>query len=176
MKNGKSAFTLLEILIVVSLMAVLFAAVEFFYSGIVFSSGNIERRAVQLEDTLSLYSQFSKQLFSFFKPENENFLLTQDRLSFYTLYPVFYTGGVRAVYLFEKADDGRVKVIYQEFPYPDGKLESNGTKEIVLGEFSGFDFKVLDGNHWTENFKGNFTGVAKLSVDGREFLITGKVE
>ncbi|WP_457570146.1 type II secretion system protein [Desulfurobacterium sp.] len=176
MKKSKSAFTLLEILIVVSLMAVLFAAVEFFYSGTVFSSGDVEKKAVCMENDLNLYSQLSRQLFSFFKPESENFLLTKNRLAFYTLYPVFYSGGVRAVYIFKKKDNGKTEVIYQEFPYPDGKLDSNGTKEIVLGDFSSFGFQVLNGGNWTESFEGNFTGIARLFVDGEKFLITGKVE
>ncbi|OMH40861.1 type II secretion system protein [Desulfurobacterium indicum] len=176
MKKSKSAFTLLEILIVVSLMAVLLAAVEFFYSGTVFSSGDIEQKAVYVENDLNLYSQLSRQLFSFFKPRNENFLLTKDRLAFYTLYPVFYSGGVKAVYIFRREGNGKTEVIYQEFPYPDGKLDSNGTKKIVIGDFSNFEFQVLNGGNWTENFEGNFTGIARLFVDGKKFLITGKIE
>ena len=147
MKKSERAFTLLEILVVVALVAVLFSAVEFFYSGTMFSSGDLERRAVRLEDAVSLYSQLSRQLFSSFNPEQENFLLTGDRLSFYTLYPVFYSGGVRAVYLFKKTESGDTEVIYQEFPYPDGKLEANGTMRFVVGRFSGFSFSVLSGGN-----------------------------
>ncbi|SNR80484.1 prepilin-type N-terminal cleavage/methylation domain-containing protein [Desulfurobacterium atlanticum] len=174
MKSRKGV-TLLELLIVVTLFAVIFSAVEFLFSGTIFSSASLSSRVNKDTEAISFYSQLSAQLFSSFNPRRENFLLDSDTLSFYTLSPLFYPCGVRAEYRFKK-DNGTVEVVYEEFPYPDGRLGEEGKRKVVIGRFSDVKFYVYVNGEWKDAYRGSFQGIGKVEIDGREYIITGKVK
>ncbi len=170
--ESRKGFTLLEVLIVVALFVVLFAAIEFMFTGTLFSALEISGKVDKETSALSLYSQMNRQLFSRFNPKKENFLLTENRLSFYTLSPVFFEGGVRAEYLFNGTERG-VRVIYEEFPCPDGRLGTKGKKKMDFGVFDNVSFSVFQNGEWKREFGEDFPGIGNLTVDGRSFIVVG---
>ena len=175
MKN--KGFTLLELLLVVTLLLVVFSVV-----GSVFISemkGNIQLTAKMNRyiQYLSVKNQLTKQFFSKIENRSMTFKLGSDGISFYTLYPVFFTGAVRAEYKIEKTKNDKYRLIYEEFPYIDGNLGGAGLKKITLGTFDKVSFSIINDGKEYENYSGKkFPQILKLKINEETFYITnGKI-
>ena len=169
MKNR--GFTLLELLLVVSLLLIVFGVVGLSFTANI--KGNIELsgRINKTVEELSIYNQLAKQFFSGYTGLGTNIKLEKDRLSFYTLYPVLYFGAVRAEYYVEDFE-GKKKLVYEEFPYVDGKLGYGGLKKQVLGVFKNVSFEAYTGNRFYTSYSGKtFPKVLKVTLDDKEYYI-----
>ena len=170
--KDKKGFTLLELLLVFTLLLVVFGVIGLSFTGNI--KGNIELSAKvnKTVEGLSIYNQIAKQFFSGYTERRINIKLDGDRLSFYTRYPLFFPGVVRAEYYIEKDEDGKEKLIYEEFPYVDGKLGYPGLKKQVLGTFKDVKFEAYKGSRFYNSFSGKkFPSVIKIYLDGHEFYV-----
>ncbi|MBK3332297.1 prepilin-type N-terminal cleavage/methylation domain-containing protein [Persephonella atlantica] len=175
--NFKTGFTLLELLIVVTLIAVVFtvAGMVFVNNLKSFSllSSSLNENAIKL----GFINQLTSQLFSKYEGRTINFLATKDGISFYTYYPVIYEGVVRAEYRFNKEEDGAITVIYEEFPYPDNKLGHAGLKKVFIGRFRQVEIEFLENNSWKTGYKSkNFPEVIKVDFGDAVHYITVNVK
>ena len=169
MKN--KGFTLLELLLVLVLILLAFGVIGFSFTSNI--KGNIElsTKINSYIESLSIYNQIAKQFFSGYTKKRINIRLNKDRLSFYTYYPLFYPGAVRAEYYIEE-EKGVKKLIYEEYPYVDGRLGFEGLKKQVLGRFKNIYFEAYKGNRFYTSYSGKeFPQVLKLVLDEQEYLI-----
>ncbi|ACO03232.1 MAG TPA: prepilin-type N-terminal cleavage/methylation domain-containing protein [Persephonella sp.] len=171
--RDKRGFTLLEVLLVLTLILLVFGVVGFSYISNVRDSMDLTSRISKYTQYLSVTNQLSKQIFARFEKKEQNFLLDRDRISFYTLYPLFYSGAVRAEYRIKKTEEGRYILVYEEFPYIDGKLGWDGIKKITIGNFKKISFFAVDKGKIYENFRGkSFPDIIKIIIDDQTFYIT----
>ena len=168
MKNR--GFTLLEILIVIALLGIFFGLVSLIYITNVKSILDLSSQANEKIKILSIYNQLRKQFVSKYTKKDINFYITKDRISFYTYYPVFYYGAVRVEYYIKQVGD-KYQLVYEEFPYIDGKLGNDGLKKMVLGEFKNLKLEAYDKDRKRlETYKGkDFPQYLKLNINGSEF-------
>ncbi len=166
-------FSLLELIVVISLLSIFFGII-----GITFINSTRGIRQVQTDiqkqiRDLSFLNQLSKQLFAKYENKPENIIVQRDRISFYTYYPLFFEGAVRAEYVFEKTENDRIKITYQESPYVDGKLGIEGVKKQFVGIFNSVSVEVLQGDVWLENYRGKiFPRIIRIKLDEDLFYIT----
>jgi len=167
-------FTLLELLLVITLVMLVFGIVGF--SFVNFLTGNA-RLSAQINNTikdLSVYNQITKQMFSLYTGKKINIQIDANRISLYTLFPVFYEGAVRAEYYIKEENKKKI-LIYEEYPYVDGKLGYPGLKKMVLGEFQSLSFEILKDGRFADQYAGQKTPPAlKITADGGEYIITGR--
>ncbi|WP_457639344.1 hypothetical protein [Persephonella sp.] len=165
-------FTLLELLLVVSLTLIVFGVVGF--SFVNFFRGNVELSA-QINKTvshLSVYNQLSRQLFSIYTGKAENIKIDGNRISFYTYYPVFFEGAVRAEY-YIKEEKGKKLLYYEEYPYVDGKLGHPGLKKAVLGVFQFLEFEPYYGGSFKDRYTGKKPPEAiRINFKENQYIIT----
>ena len=177
--NKNNGFTLLELLLVILLLVITFGVIGFTFVNNLTGIKRLDITINQEVSKLSLINQLSKQLFARFeyhgKPNYTNIILERDHLSFYTLYPAFFQGCVRAEYTFEKIDENKVKVIYEEFPFRDGNLGMPGLKKQVVGIFPKLSLEVLKRDKWYENYKGTkVPTIFRLIIGDETYYITDR--
>jgi len=166
-------FTLLELLVVVTLLLIVFSIVGLTFVNNIRGIRDIQAEINNQARDLSLLNVLSKQLFARYNKLNENIIVERDRLSFYTYYPVFFEGAVRAEYIFEPYENNKVRVIYEESPYVDGKLGVEGVKKQFIGVFERVALEPLLGDRWLENYRGkNFPIIYRLILDDSTYYIT----
>jgi prepilin-type N-terminal cleavage/methylation domain-containing protein len=171
--KDKKGFTLLEVLLVLSLILIVFSVLGFSYISNIKHSIELSSRIGKFAQYLSVTDQLSKQFFARIEKKDQNFLLDRDRISFYTLYPLFYSGAVRAEYRVKRTKEGRYVLTYEEFPYIDGKLGWDGVKRITLGNFKNVSFYVIDRGKIYENYTDKkFPYILKIVIDDQTFYIT----
>ncbi len=173
MKQDKG-FTLLELLIVITLIAIVFSIGGFVFINNIKSMFSFSSELNNSTVQLSFINQLTAQLFSKYEKRYENIKIDEDRISFYTGYPVFYEGFVRAEYILKKnKDTGYTTVYYEEFPYIDGNLGFDGLKKSYIGKFKNLKISVYDGGKWYINYRNKkFPAVIKVSIDGNDYYIT----
>ncbi len=170
MKN-KAGFTLLELLLVLVLILLVFGVIGFSFTTNIKGNVYLSQKINKTVEQLSIYNQISKQFFSGYTGKAVNIKLDKERLSFYTFYPVFYSGAVRAEYYIETSGNKK-KLIYEEFPYVDGKLGFGGLKRIVLGTFDNISFEAFNRNRFYSSFTGKvFPRVLKVTLDRKDYYI-----
>ncbi|WP_457644417.1 prepilin-type N-terminal cleavage/methylation domain-containing protein [Persephonella sp.] len=171
--RNKKGISLLEVLLVLTLLLLVFGVVGSSYVSSFKNSIDLSSRISMYTQYLSVTDQLAKQIFARFEKTEKNFVLDRDRISFYTLYPVFFSGAVRAEYRLKKTEKGRYLLIYEEFPYVDGKLGWDGIKKITIGNFTKVSFFALSNGKVYENFSGkSFPQVLKIVIDDQTFYIT----
>ncbi|WP_457640537.1 prepilin-type N-terminal cleavage/methylation domain-containing protein [Persephonella sp.] len=171
--KDKKGFTLLELLLVVTLILITFSVIGISYISNLKDSINLSSKISRYTQYLSVNNQLSKQIFAKIEIKPQNFQLDRDRISFYTLYPIFYSGAVRAEYRIKKLENGRYILVYEEFPYIDGKLGWEGLKKITLGNFEKISFFVIQNGRIYENYsRKNFPQIIKMVIDDETFYIT----
>ncbi len=169
MKN--KGFTLLELLLVVTLLLIIFGVVGLSFSSNIKQNLHLSYRINSQINGLSIYNQLAKQIFSGYTQRKINIKLEKDRLSFYTYYPLFFSGAVRAEYYIEEKD-GKKLLVYEEFPYVDGKLGYGGLKRQVLGTFKNLSFEALKNNRFYTSYSDkDFPQVIKLVLNENQYLI-----
>ncbi|RMA93167.1 prepilin-type N-terminal cleavage/methylation domain-containing protein [Hydrogenothermus marinus] len=127
---NKKAFTLLELLIVIVLVMIVFSIGGAVFinniKSLIFFSSDLTKESHQI----GFINQLTSQLYSKYEKRDINIKIDENRISFYTGYPIFYEGFVRAEYIIEKDENNNFKkVYYEEFPYIDGNLGFEGLKK-----------------------------------------------
>lgn len=173
MKN-KNGFTLLELLVVITLLLLIFGIIGYTYVSNIKGLSYLSIKSQETVQEISFISQISKQIFSSIEKKPINFELEEGRISFYTLYSIFYEGAVRAEYRIEKIKD-KYKVSYMEFPYIDGKLGNEGLKRTIIGYFDNIKVEVLQNGRFLRNFRsGEFPQYLIIFRKNRKYLISKK--
>jgi hypothetical protein len=168
MKKNILAFTLLELLIYITLAIIVSSITLYIYLNTSYGIRDIKQNNMAMTQRFSILVQMEKQLFSLYK-EGGAIKLKDGRLSFYTLYPVFYSGIVRAEYFFDR---GTKLLYYEEYPYVDGNLGTDGLKKMVLGKFDELDFYFLDNSSWSKDYKDGITLKAiRLDIDNESYYL-----
>jgi len=170
MKN--KAFTLLELLIVITLLGIFFGLVSLIFITNIKAGLDLSLRANSEIQYLSIYNQIRKQFVARYTKQDKNVYITRDRVSFYTYYPVFFYGAVRVEYYIQRNED-KYQLIYEEFPFVDGKLGNKGLKKMVLGEFEKAQIEAYFKNNRKQlEYKGkDFPTYLKLILNDNEFFI-----
>jgi prepilin-type N-terminal cleavage/methylation domain-containing protein len=170
MKN--KGFTLLELIIVITLLGIFFGLVSLIYINNIKAGLDLTSFANKEINYLSIYNQFRKQFISKYTQKNINIYITENRISFYTYYPIFFYGAVRAEYYIKREGD-KYLLIYEEFPYVDGNLGQRGLKKIILGSFKNVSIEAYskDKNKLTNYKNKEFPKYIKLILDNEEFFI-----
>jgi len=166
-------FTLLELLLVVTLLLIVFSVMGSVFvsemKGSIYLTGKLNRYI----EYLSIKNQITRQFFSKIENRKINFRLGSDGVSFYTLYPIFYLGAVRAEYRIEKIENNRYRLVYQEFPFIDDNLGNEGLKKITLGTFEEIRFSAINDGKEYENYSShNFPEILKIQINKESFYIT----
>ncbi len=171
-KKVNNGFSLLELILVITLLLLVFGIVGSIFVNNIKAVKELQTD-IQIETrNLSFINQLSKQLFAKYEKKPENIIIQRDRVSFYTYYPVFFEGAVRAEYIFEKTDNQKIKVIYEEFPYVDNNLGLEGIKKQYIGTFNKVYIEILQRDTWLENYRGKrFPRIIKLTLDDSIFYI-----
>ncbi len=164
-------FSLLELLLVLALLLISFSIIGFFFSNNINSTIQLMGEVNKNIEYLSIYNQISKQFFSKCEKKNINIRVDEDRISFYTYYPVFFTGAVRCEYYVEE-DRNLKKLIYEEFPYIDNKLGHSGLKKQILGTFKDIKFEAFQDNKFYSVYEDKkFPYAIRITLDNESFLI-----
>ncbi|SNZ06478.1 prepilin-type N-terminal cleavage/methylation domain-containing protein [Persephonella hydrogeniphila] len=164
-------FTLLELLLVVSLLLLVFGTVGYTFISNIRGSAELSYLTERYISYISVKNQLAKQMFSKVEKRKENFILGNGGISFYTVYPLFFTGAVRAEYRVEK-EGQKSKLFYMEYPYMDGRLGSDGIKKVLLGVFDDIEFEAYYKGRFLQHYRGkNFPSIIRLKIDGKSFYI-----
>lgn len=164
----KPSFTLLELLIYITLALIVSSITLYIYVNTTYGIKDLQKNNVSLMQKLSIINQLEKQIFSLYK-SGEFIKLDSSRLSFYTMYPVFYNGIVRSEYYF---DPNEKAFYYEEYPYIDKNLGGSGLKKTILGKFENVKFYTYKDNVWVEAVKNNdFSKMIKLEIDNESYYL-----
>ncbi len=164
-------FTLLELLLVLVLVLLTFGIVGLSFTSNIKGNAELSAKINKEVEGLSIYNQIAKQFFSGYTKETVNIRLSRDRISFYTYYSLFFPGAVRAEYYVEE-EKGLKRLVYEEYPYVDGKLGFEGLKKQVLGTFKKVSFEAYKGNRFYTSFSDKkFPQVLKIVLDDKEYLV-----
>lgn len=166
-------FSLLELLVVIILISLVFSIGGTVFINNIKSMGDFENSINNNINEIAFINQLTAGLYSKYEKRDENIKIEEDRISFYTGYPVFYEGFVRAEYILKKSDEDYTDIYYEEFPYVDGNLGFDGIKKSYIGKFKNLKIYIYDGQNWLVNYKGkNFPQIIKISIDGFDYYIT----
>lgn len=164
----KRSFTLLELLIYITLSLIVSAITLYIYVNTSYGIRDLQKNNVSMLQKLQIINQLEKQIFSIYKT-GEFIKLDNSRLSFYTMYPVFYSGIVRSEYYF---DPNEKVFYYEEYPYIDKNLGGSGLKKVSLGRFENVKFLTLKDNIWIDSSKANELSKAiKLEIDNESYYL-----
>ncbi|WP_457625168.1 prepilin-type N-terminal cleavage/methylation domain-containing protein [Persephonella sp.] len=164
-------FTLLELLLVVSLFLLIFGVAGYTFISNIRGSLELSYLTNRYVSYLSVNEQLTRQIFSKIEKKKENFVLGSDGISFYTVYPVFFEGAVRAEYRIKK-EHKKIKLFYMEYPYIDGRLGSEGVKKVLLGVFDDVKFEAYYRGRFTDRYRGKiFPYMLRIKLDDSYFYI-----
>ncbi len=155
------AFTLVEVLVVLTLIGLTFSVLLFVFSRGVDSSLNLTGRAERLKLEARLFWDLQRKILGAkrLKVENNNLYLI-------TSAGDFYPGVVKCAYLYR---DG--ELYYYEFPYPYGAIdEVEEGRLYLLGKVENFEVIAVVGNREENTYEG-LPLFVKVKLNGREFLL-----
>lgn len=141
----KRGFTLLEVLLVITLMGVFFGLLSYsFYSSARNSYLLLESAELTKEENLLFWNLQRKITGAV------DLYLRKDALFVITSSGDYYQGMVKCAYLYK---DGWL--YYYEFPYPYGEITFyEEDKVIKLGRFDEFSFRAYVNGQYLEEFRG----------------------
>jgi prepilin-type N-terminal cleavage/methylation domain-containing protein len=159
----KKGFTLIEVLIVLTVIALVFTLLStVFYSNIQ-NSLNLLLSSEKLKTEADLFWNMQRKVFS-----AQEIYLAKGELYMTTSAGDYYQGVVKSAYIYKYKEQ---KLFYYEFPYPYGELKFyEEDKLIPVGEFKDFKILAYKGESSYEEFNGKpdyFT----VYLDKRKFII-----
>lgn len=160
MKRGR-AFTLVEVLVVLTLLGLIFSLLLLVFWRGTDSSLNLSRRGEGLRGEVLLFWDLQRKVLGAkrIKVEGNNLYLI-------TSSGDFYQGVVKCAYLYK---DG--KLYYYEFPYPYGPMdEIDRSKLQTLGRFEEFEVRAVEGNREEKVYDG-LPRFVKVRLNGKELLL-----
>ena len=154
------AFTLIEVLIVLTLIGLTFSLLLLVFSRGIDSSLNLSEGSEALKRESSLFWELQRKILGAKR-------IKVDRESIYmiTTGGSFNRGVVKCAYLFR---DG--KLYYYEFPYPYGAIDEIEEEKLYeVGKFRSFRVSVREGDRDYEVYDG-MPQLVKVEVNGEEFV------
>ncbi|MCX7990136.1 MAG: type II secretion system GspH family protein [Aquificaceae bacterium] len=157
----RRGFTLLEVLLAISLMGVFFGILSYsFYSSLRNSYALLESVELTREEVL-LFWNLQRKLTGAIELS-----LYKDRIFMVTSSGDYYQGVVKWAYLYK---DGWL--YYYEFPYPYGDLTFYEEDRLIkVGRFREFSFRAFSGGQYFEEFRGMPQWV-EVSFEGKSLKI-----
>jgi prepilin-type N-terminal cleavage/methylation domain-containing protein len=158
--NVSRAFTLIEILVVITLMGLLFSVLLLVFSRGVDSSLNLSRDSDRLGMEVSLFWDLQRKILG-----AKRLKIERDRMYLITSGGSFYQGIVKCAYIFKEG-----KLFYYEFPYPYGAIDQIEEEGLyTLGKFETFRVRAVERNREFDLYEG-VPQFVKVFLNGREFL------
>ena len=154
------AFTLIEVLVVLTLIGLTFSILLLVLSRGIDSSLNLSEGSEALKGEASLFWELQRKILGAKR-------IKVDRESIYmvTTGGSFNEGVVKCAYLFR---DG--KLYYYEFPYPYSAIDEIEEDRLYeIGEFESFGVSVREGNREYKVYEG-MPQIVKVEVNGEEFV------
>ncbi len=159
MKQGR-AFTLIEVLLVLTLLGITFSVLLFVFSRGIDSSLSITEGSEKLKAQATLFWDLQRKIFG-----AKDIKIEPNGIYMLTTAGSFNKGVVKCAYIFE---DG--KLYYYEFPYPYGTLEEIDRKALMeIGRFESFEVRAWERGREFRTFKG-LPKFVKISLEGEEYL------
>jgi len=159
------AFTLIEVLVVLTLLGLTFSALLIVFSRGIDSSLRITEESESLKPKASLFWDLQRKIVGAKRLRVEN-----NNLSMITSGGTIYRGVVKCAYVFK---DG--KLYYYEFPYPYGAIDEIEEDKLQrVGEFDSFEVQVKEGNRVLNSYDGIPDEII-VKVGKEEFVFRGKL-
>lgn len=159
------AFTLIEILVVLTLLGLTFSALLLVFSRGLDSSLRITENSEKLKLKATLFWDLQRKIVGAKRIRVEN-----NNLYMITSGGSIYRGVVKCAYIFR---DG--KLYYYEFPYPYGSIdEVEEDKLQSVGELASFEIHVRDGNRILNSYDGIPDEII-VKIGREEFVFSGKL-
>jgi len=159
MSKGR-AFTLVEVLVVLTLIGLTFSILLFVFSRGVNSSLSLSQSSERLKSEASLFWELQRKVVG-----ASRIKVSRDGLYMITTGGSFNGGVVKCAYLYRDGD-----LYYYEFPYPYGaidEVDENGLYK--LGTFTEFRVVAMERNREYEAYEG-LPEFLKVYLNDREFL------
>ncbi len=159
MKPNK-AFTLIEVLIVLTLTGLTFSILLLIFSRGISSSLNLSQHSESLKSEVSLFWDIERKIIG-----AKRIKVEKDRIYMITSSGSFYEGVVKCAYLYKNG-----RLYYYEFPYPYGAIDIIDEKNLYeIGRFENFKVSVIENNREFKAYDG-MPQFVKVVVNSREFL------
>lgn len=157
----RRAFTLVEVLVVLTLIGLTFSLLLLVFSRGVDSSLNVSSRGEWLRMGAQLFWDLQRKVLGATRIKVEN-----NNLYMVTSAGDFYPGVIKCAYIYR---DG--ELYYYEFPYPYGAIdEIEEDKLYRLGRAKDFEVIAVVGNREEKVYEG-LPLFVKVKLNGREFLL-----
>jgi len=154
------AFTLIEVLVVLTLIGLTFSVLLLVFSRGVDSSLSLSGSSRSLVERASLFWDLQRKILGANKIE-----VSGNALYMITSGGTLYEGVVKCAYIFR---DGRL--FYYEFPYPYGALDEVEEEKLQeLGKVSEFRVLAVVGNR-EEKFYEGIPDYIKVHINGEEMV------
>ena len=160
MSRGR-AFTLIEVLVVLTLIGLTFSILLFVFSRGVNSSLSLSESSEKLKAEASLFWELQRKVVGARKIK-----VDREGLYMITSGGSFNEGVVKCAYLYKEGE-----LYYYEFPYPYGAIDEVEEEELYrLGTFEEFKVVAVERNREFALYEG-LPEFLKVHVNGREFLL-----
>ena len=160
--NYSKAFTLLEVLVVITLLALVLSITLVVFWRISSTSAEVSKSSARMEREALLFWDFTRSIFGAGRVAVEN----GSSLYLITTGGRFFRGVVWCAYRFE---NGTLR--YYEFPYPpdDWTAVPQNAVGVSLGRFKSVKFSARKGGAFFKSFKGEPEAV-EVELNGERFL------
>ncbi len=159
----KKGFTLLEVLLAISLMGIFFATLSYSFYSIIQSTYSLLEYTEKTKQDASLFWELQRKLIG-----AKDLYLKKDALFIITTSGDYYQGIVKCAYIYK---DGWL--YYYEFPYPYADISFyEEDKLIKLFRFKEFHFKALVDGKYLEEFRG-LPQALVVSIGSKTLIIGG---
>jgi prepilin-type N-terminal cleavage/methylation domain-containing protein len=161
--SNLKGFTLLEVLVTLTLLLLLFGIVYTLYWQSVSSSLKISKLSERLRQRATLFWEFTRSLYGAKTMRLEN----GTTLYLITTGGQFYRGVVQAAYIYANGT-----LYYYEFPYPLADITyfpQKGTVKETLGKFKTFKIAAYADNKREETLTGTLPRKVQIQIDNDTF-------
>ncbi len=160
MKEKNKGFTLVEVLIVLSLLGLTFSVLLLTWARGMDSSLNISKRAEELKSEILLFWDLQRKILGAKKIK-----LYRGNIYMITTGGSIYQGIVKCAYVFNNGS-----LFYYEYPYPYGALEEIEEDKLQrIGNFENFEVSaVKDKKEWRD-YEG-MPDYVVIRLNDREFV------
>ncbi|HIC97802.1 MAG TPA: prepilin-type N-terminal cleavage/methylation domain-containing protein [Aquificaceae bacterium] len=143
--SSNRAFTLVEVLLVLTLLGLTFSTVLFVFLRGIGSSLSVLESSEKLSGEASLFWDLQRKVFGASRIKIEN-----DRLYMITSGGTYYEGVVRCAYFFREG-----KLYYYEFPYPWGEIDDiEESKAFQIATVGSFEVSAVEGDGEERSYDG----------------------
>ncbi|WP_448587630.1 prepilin-type N-terminal cleavage/methylation domain-containing protein [Thermocrinis sp.] len=157
----RRAFTLIEVLLVLTLLGLLFGTLSYALKSGMESSLLVVRDSQRLKDESLLVWNIQRKVLS-----AKDAHMEENKLFLHTYAGDYYEGMVKCAYIYK---DG--ELYYYEFPYPYGSLNFYEEERLIrLGRFKSFSFSASAQGTSHKNYKG-LPELYRIVIEDREYII-----